>query len=70
MSFDTFYFYNGNMEFKEIILDDLNHEELKELIGVNNTNLDLLIDEIKFVVSLDSNNLKLIKEYVKSLKIK
>ena len=36
----------------------------------NNTNLDLLIDEIKFVVSLDSNNLKLIKEYVKSLKIK
>ena len=30
----------------------------------NNTNLDLLIDEIKFVISLDPNNLKLIKEYL------
>ena len=34
----------------------------------NNTNLDLLIDEIKFVISLDPNNLKLIKEYLQTLK--
>ena len=58
MSFDTFYFYNGNMEFKEIILDDLNHEELKELIGANNTNLDFIKSLFNFEIIFRGNILK------------
>ena len=46
------------MAYKEIKLDDLNHEELKELIGVNNINLDLIKELFGFDIVFRGNILK------------
>ena len=52
-----FFIYNVFMNYSEILLDDLNHEQLKNLVGVNNTNIKLIGELFKVDLIFRGNRL-------------
>ena len=53
-----FFIYNGNMDYKEISLNDLNSKEIIEFSGVNNFNIKLINDLFKVELLLRGHLIK------------